>query len=210
MVRVKVCGITNLEDALVAAAAGADALGFNFWPPSPRYVAPRQAAEIIAHLPPFVLPVGVFVNQEPRSLERLVRLSGVRAAQLHGDESPHAAAALADDGLAVLKAFRVGRSFRPQQLLVYRGVAAFLLDADLKGQRGGTGRSFDWRRARAANRYGRILLAGGLTAENVAEAIAQAQPYGVDVCTGVETKPGRKDHFRVREFIQRAKSAPCV
>ena len=205
MVRVKVCGITNLDDALVAIAAGADALGFNFWPESPRSIEPRQAAAIIAHLPPFVTPVGVFVNEERSRLGRLVRRTGVRAVQLHGEEPPEAVAALAANGWPVLKALAVGRGFQPQRLRQYSGVAAFLLDAEVKGKRGGTGKSFDWKLAGEANRYGRILLAGGLTPENVVEAIRLAQPYGVDVCTGVEKRPGVKDHARLREFLQRAK-----
>lgn len=209
MVRVKVCGITNLEDALVAVTAGADALGFNFWPKSPRYIEPRRATEIVAHLPPFVNPVGVFVNEARPWVENLAHLTGIGTVQLHGDETPEDAAALAGKGLVVLKAFRVGPSFRPQQLRPYREVAAFLLDAEGRRSalRGGTGKTFDWKLARQASRYGRILLAGGLTLDNVAEAIHQARPYGVDVCTGVEKKPGRKDHARLREFIHRAKGA---
>lgn len=214
MVRVKVCGITSLDDALVAAAAGADALGFNFWPQSPRYLEPARAAEIIALLPPFVAPVGVFVDESPRVVERVAQAAGVRAVQLHGDELPQDVSALAASGLTVLKAFRVGRQFRAQELKKYAspgpggaGAAAFLLDTEVKGKRGGTGKSFDWRKARAANRYGRILLAGGLTIENVAKAIRQAQPYGVDVCSGVESKPGVMDHNLIREFVRQAKSA---
>ncbi|MCH6553294.1 MAG: phosphoribosylanthranilate isomerase [Acidobacteria bacterium] len=205
MVRVKVCGITNLEDALVAALAGADALGFNFWPRSPRYIAPRAAADIIAQLPPLVTSVAVVVDEPPAQVARLARRSGVRAVQLHGQESQQDVAALAADGFAVLKAVRVGRDFRPQQLRSYVGVDAFLLDTEVKGRRGGTGKSFDWKKARAANRYGRVLLAGGLTVENVGEAVAQARPYGVDVCSGVERRPGNKDHDLLREFIRRAK-----
>ena len=205
MVRVKVCGITNLEDALVAALAGADALGFNFWPRSPRYIAPRAAADIIAQLPPLVTSVAVVVDEPPAQVARLARRSGVRAVQLHGQESQQDVAALAADGFAVLKAVRVGRDFRPQQLRPYVGVDAFLLDTEVKGRRGGTGKSFDWKKARAANRYGRVLLAGGLTVENVGEAVAQARPYGVDVCSGVERRPGNKDHDLLREFIRRAK-----
>jgi phosphoribosylanthranilate isomerase len=205
VVRVKVCGITNLEDALVAVTAGADALGFNFWPHSARYVDPRKAAAIIAQLPPFVNPVGLFVNEAPSQVNSIARRTAIRAVQLHGDESPEEAKALANSHLAVLKAFRVGRNFKPRLLQQYELLAAFLLDVDVKGQRGGTGKSFDWGRARAARRYGRIFLAGGLTVENVADAIRQAQPYGVDVCTGVEKKPGQKDHQRLREFIRRAK-----
>ncbi|MBI4461500.1 MAG: phosphoribosylanthranilate isomerase [Acidobacteria bacterium] len=205
MVRVKVCGITNLEDALVATTAGADALGFNFWPPSPRYVEPGRVADIIAHLPPFVTSVGVFVNESRPAVQGVARRSAVTAVQLHGDELPDDVAALAAAGLSVLKAFRVGRGFRGEQLRRYPQAQAFLLDAEVKGRRGGTGRTFDWRAAQRANSYGRILLAGGLTPENVAEAIRQARPYGVDVCTGVEKKPGVKDHARLRAFIQEAK-----
>ncbi len=205
MIRVKVCGITNLEDALVAALAGADALGFNFWPRSPRYIAPRAAADIITQLPPLVTSVAVVVDEPPAQVARLARKSGVRAVQLHGEESPQDVAALAADGFAVLKAVRVGRDFRPQQLRSYVGVDAFLLDTEVKGRRGGTGESFDWKKAQAANRYGRVLLAGGLTVENVGEAVAQARPYGVDVCSGVERRPGNKDHDLLREFIRQAK-----
>lgn len=210
MVRVKVCGITNLEDALVAAAAGADALGFNFWPQSPRYIEPQRAAEIVEQLPPLTMPVGIFVNEKPARVKSLAARTGVRGVQLHGDETPETAKAVATDGLAVFKALCVGQRFKPQQLKAYDGVAAFLLDADVKGKRGGTGKTFDWKRARAARRYGRVILAGGLTVENVAEAVRQAQPYGVDVCTGVETQPGRKDHVLVREFIRQAKRSAAA
>ena len=207
MVRVKVCGVTTLDDALVAAAAGADALGFNFWPESPRYLEPARAAEIIALLPPFVTAVGVFVNEPARSVERIARAAGVRAVQLHGDEPPQDVDMLAAAGLTVVKAFRVGRQFRAQELKQYARAGAFLLDASVRGKRGGTGKSFDWKKARPAGRYGRVLLAGGLTAENVAEAVQQAQPFGVDVCSGVESKPGVKNHALVRQFIRAAKSA---
>ena len=206
MIRVKVCGITTLEDALVAAAGGADALGFNFWPESLRYLEPARAAEIVALLPPFITPVGVFVNEAPRRIQRIAKTARVRAVQLHGDEEPADVDALAAKGHRVVKAFRVGRRFRAAELKNYASAAAFLLDSSVKGKRGGTGKSFDWRKARAANRHGRILLAGGLTAENVAQAIQQAQPYGVDVCSGVERAPGVKDHALLRAFIRAAKS----
>jgi len=210
MVRVKICGVTTLDDALVASAAGADALGFNFWPQSSRYLEPQRAADIIMHLPPLVTPVGVFVNARPEEVERAARRAGLAAVQLHGDEGPEDVKALAADGLTVLKAVRVGPRFRPQVLQRYNSARAFLLDAEVKGARGGTGKTFDWKQARAARRYGRIFLAGGLNPDNVAEAIAAAQPYGVDVCTGVEKKPGVKDHERVREFIRRAKAVEAA
>lgn len=207
MVRVKVCGLTSLEDALVAVTAGADALGFNFWSGSPRYLRPAQAARIIEHLPPFVTAVGVFVDEDLPRLRAAAALAALSAVQLHGDESPEAVRSLAEDGLQVFKALRVGASFQPALLQRYPGVSAFLLDAEVKGERGGTGQTLDWKRARAAGRYGRVVLAGGLTPENVADAIRQARPYGVDVCSGVETQPGRKDHDRLRQFIRRAKGA---
>lgn len=210
MVRVKICGITTLDDALVAAAAGADALGFNFWRESARYLGPQRAAEIIAHLPPLVTPVGVFVNAAPEEVLRTARRLGLGAVQLHGEEGPDAVKALVAEGLAVLKAVRVGARFRPQELKRYDAARAFLLDADVKGARGGTGKRFDWKRARAARRFGRIILAGGLSPDNVAEAIAAAEPFGVDVCTGVEKQPGVKDHERVREFIRQAKRAEAA
>lgn len=207
MVRVKVCGITNLEDALLSAEAGADALGFNFWPKSKRYIDPGAAGAIIARLQSSVTPVGVFVDEEPASIERVVRRTGVRGVQLHGDESPETASALAAQGFLVLKAFRVGMGFQSEQLQPYEGVAGFLLDADVRGEKGGTGRTFDWSQAKAARRYGRVLLAGGLTVENVSEAIRQAQPFGVDVCTGVEQAPGCKDHRRLGEFVRLARES---
>ncbi len=207
MVRVKICGITNLEDALVAVAAGADALGFNFWLKSPRFVEPRRAAKIIAQLPPLVTPVGVFVNEPRAHLETLARKTGIRTVQLHGEESPEETTALTTHHLTVIKALRVGPDFYPEQLRRYKGVSTFLLDADVKGQRGGTGKTFDCVWAQGAGPYGWVFLAGGLTVENVAAAIRQGRPYGVDVCTGVEKEPGKKDHARLREFIERAKGA---
>jgi phosphoribosylanthranilate isomerase len=207
MVRVKVCGITNLEDALLSTEAGADGLGFNFWPRSKRYIEPDAATSMIAQLPPSVTPVGVFVDEEPASVERVARRTGVRGVQLHGDESPETASALAAQGFLVLKAFRVGKGFQPEALQRYAGVAGFLLDADVRGEKGGTGRTFDWSQAKAARRFGRIVLAGGLTVANVSEAIRQAQPFGVDVCSGVEQAPGRKDHRRLREFVRLARES---
>lgn len=207
MVRVKICGITNLEDALAAVAAGADALGFNFWLKSPRFVEPKRAARIIAQLPPAVTPVGVFVNEPRAHLETLARKTGIQTVQLHGDEKPEDVAALSAHHLTVIKALRVGSDFYPEQLRRYKGVSTFLLDADVKGQRGGTGKTFNWVWAQAAGRFGWIFLAGGLTVDNIATAIRQGRPYGVDVCTGVEKEPGKKDHTRLREFIERAKGA---
>lgn len=205
MVRIKVCGITNLDDALAAVDAGADALGFNFHPASSRYLEPEAVERIVAALPPFVTAVGVFVNESRRVVQTVAARCDIRTVQLHGDEFPRQVAALAP--LAVIKAFRVGRRFRPQTLRKYKDCAAFLLDSDVKGRYGGTGKSFDWQQARRAKAYGRVILAGGLAPDNVEAAIAAVQPFGVDVCSGVERRPGKKDLRRLREFIRRAQAA---
>lgn len=204
MTRVKICGITNRDDAEAAVEAGADALGFNFYRESPRSIRPEVAARIIAELPPFVVPVGVFVNESPRAIERLAREIGLRAVELHGDESPATIALLAP--LPVIKAFQVGPDFRPMMLRRFTA-DAFLLDGFRAGRRGGTGRAFDWSVARVSARYGRVIVAGGLTPQNVERAIAEARPYAVDVASGVERAPGRKNHHAVRAFIAAVRRA---
>jgi phosphoribosylanthranilate isomerase len=200
MVQVKVCGITNLQDALAAVAAGADALGFNFYTRSPRYIAPEAARRIITNLPSSVLCVGVFVNEADHlAVARAAIRSGVAAVQLHGDESPDYCAALR--GHHVIKALRVGQNFAPEDATKYPAQAV-LLDAYSEKAHGGTGQTFDWsiaRRTRAA--VAQLYLAGGLTPENVAAAIVEVEPYAVDVCSGVESAPGHKDEGRVRAFV---------
>jgi phosphoribosylanthranilate isomerase len=200
MVRVKVCGITNLEDALVALDAGADALGFNFYRRSPRYIAPEEARRIIMKLPPSLLCVGVFVNEvRPEAVARVAESAGVAMVQLHGDESPEYCAGLRDH--QIIKALRVGKDFAPEQAAQYP-TQAILLDAFCEHARGGTGETFDWAMARRTReRVAQLYLAGGLTPENVAVAIAEVEPYAVDVCSGVEREPGRKDEARVRAFV---------
>ncbi|MDQ1591729.1 MAG: phosphoribosylanthranilate isomerase [Pyrinomonadaceae bacterium] len=200
MVKVKVCGITNLSDALEAVGAGADALGFNFYARSPRYVAPGEARRIMSELPASVLCVGVFVNEDSAAIvERVAEESGVAAVQLHGDEPPEYCAALR--GLEVIKALRVGKDFAPEEATAYR-VKSILLDAYNAHARGGTGETFDWTLARRTREVvAQLYLAGGLTPENVAGAIAAVKPYAVDVCSGVELAPGRKDLARVRAFV---------
>lgn len=205
---IKVCGITNPEDALAAVEAGADALGFNFYPASPRYIEPAAAERIVAQLPPFVTPVAVFVNESRVVIQTLAARCDIRTVQLHGDELPADVEALVP--LAVVKAFPVGPRFRPQLLQSYKGCGAFLLDNQMKGKRGGTGKNFDWSKARQAKAFGRIILAGGLRPENVEEAIGTVRPYGVDVCTGVERRPAKKDPRRLREFIRRARAAAAA
>jgi phosphoribosylanthranilate isomerase len=203
--RVKICGITRLQDALAAVEAGADALGFNFWPGSSRYIAPTRTRRIVEQLPPLVTPVALFVNESTAGVKRKAKLAGITTVQLHGDESPMQAKALVRAGLTVFKAVSVGQGFRAARLRAYKNVAGFLLDTKVEGLRGGTGKVFDWAKARAARRYGKIFLAGGLTPANVARAIRAARPYAVDVSSGVERRPGIKDTKKVREFIRRAK-----
>lgn len=200
MVHAKICGITNREDALCAVKCGADALGFIFYEKSPRYVAPEKAAEIICDLPPFVTPVGVFVNAP--HIDAIVKLAGLRAIQLHGDEPPEAC--LGHD-VPVIRTLRVGNEFDALALRSHP-VRTFLLDTARTGSYGGTGETFDWAKAREAKNYGRIILSGGLNPDNVREAIEQVAPYAVDTSSGVEAEPGKKDHKKVRDFLARAKA----
>ncbi len=206
MVRVKICGITNWADAKLAIDAGADALGFNFYPPSPRCVAPAEAWGIIRRLPPFVEAVGVFVNWSFVAVDAIARAVRLGTVQLHGDESPAEVAELAG-AHPVIKAFHVRRGFCPSILARYRSADAFLLDGFDWGRRGGTGKQFDWGIARRAKRYGRIVLAGGLTPENVARAVRDVVPFAIDVCSGIEAEPGRKDPGRLRELMREVEIA---
>lgn len=200
MVHAKICGITNREDALCAVNCGADAVGFIFYEKSPRYVAPEKAAEIICDLPPFVTPVGVFVNAP--HIDATVKLAGLRAIQLHGDEPPEACLG---HEVPVIRTLRVGSEFDALALRSYP-VHMFLLDTARAGSYGGTGETFDWAKAREAKNYGRIILSGGLNPDNVREAIEQVAPYAVDTSSGVEAEPGKKDHKKVRDFLARAKA----
>ncbi len=202
MVRAKICGVTNRDDALCAIDHGADALGFNFYEKSLRYIAPEKAGEIVFDLPPFVTPVGIFVNASEREIDIAVKLAGLRAIQLHGDEPPEACLGHA---VPVIRALRVGRDFDVQTLLSYL-VNTFLLDAKKAGSYGGTGETFDWTKAVEAKKYGRIILAGGLNPDNVQEAIEQVDPYAVDTSSGVESEPGKKDHKKVKDFLARVKA----
>lgn len=195
----KICGITAWEDAKLAVDAGADLLGFNFYAPSPRFVPLREAQRIIRKLPRRVQAVGVFVNDSSAGIADMAQLAGLHGVQLHGEEPPEQVAELARRW-RVIKAFRVRPGFRVQVLRRYAKADAFLLDGYSRVARGGTGKTFDWKLARRAARYGRIVLAGGLRAENIAEALAATQPYAVDVCSGVEVLPGKKDAARLLQF----------
>ncbi len=204
--RIKICGITNLTDARRAIASGADFLGFNFYPPSPRYVAPAKARRIVKKLPKGIAAVGVFVNEPEEKMLEIARTVGLKYLQLHGDESPAEVARL-QRAFPVIKAVRVKKPFHAAQLSRYRNANALLLDGFDRRRRGGTGNSFDWKIARRANSGARIFVAGGLAPENVADAIRVAKPYAVDVSSGVESRPGKKDPARLKAFARAVQSA---
>ncbi len=195
--RVKICGITRAEDALQAVEAGASALGFIFVQSSPRYIRPEQARAIIAEIPPFVVPVGVFVDAGRPDIMRLIDETGIRCLQLHGHETPEETVGYP---VPVFKGFRVSQDFDLEALGTYPS-RTFLLDAHVAGIYGGTGRTFDWRIALAARRFGRIIVGGGITPENVGEAIAAAAPFAIDVSSGVESAPGIKDSGKIRRLF---------
>ena len=197
-VRVKICGIGTLDDALAAIDYGADALGFNFWPRSPRYITPSAAGEIIERLPPFVSNIGVFVNESAEQVTRIACELSLAAVQLHGDESPEFCARLAP--LKSIKALRVGTDFDCEIIKSYPA-NMILLDARSGISYGGTGETFDWSLVAGAREYAPIILAGGLTADNVAEAVSVVRPAAIDACSGVEAEPGRKDLRKLREFM---------
>jgi len=200
MVRVKICGITNWPDARLAVDLGAQMLGFIFHPESPRVVSPAAAWSIIRRLPSCVVPVGLFVNWRPEVVDLLARAIRLKAVQLQGDESVADARALSRSH-KVIKAFRVSPGFRLAALGRYKFDWANLLDGHAPGLYGGTGKTVDLDIARRAKKYGRVVLAGGLRAENVREAILTARPFAVDVCSGTEARPGKKDPARMRAFF---------
>ncbi|MFZ0635395.1 MAG: phosphoribosylanthranilate isomerase [Candidatus Acidiferrales bacterium] len=209
MVRVKICGITNWTDARRAVEVGADALGFNFYEKSPRYIAPPDARVIAKRLPRRILLVGVFVNAGLARALQIARDVDLNVLQLHGEESPADVEKLSGY-YPVVKAFRVSRGFQLQRLRKYGDAHAFLLDGFDRERKGGTGKTFDWQMARAARKYGATIIAGGLNPENIVQAIAEAKPFGVDVCGGVESSPGKKDHallFALMAAVARARGA---
>lgn len=197
--RIKLCGLTRLEDARLATDLGASALGFNFYPPSPRYVLPEAARAIIRGLPPFVMTVGVFADEtDCEHVARVAKEAGVGVIQLHGPRYPTVGGAL--EGYPLIRAVAVGKDFRPEDLGTLRA-KAFLLDGFDPRLRGGTGKVFNWTVAREAKRYGPIILAGGLTPQNVGQAIREVRPFAVDVASGVEASPGKKDPAKLRAFF---------
>ncbi len=202
--RVKICGITNLADARAAIEAGADALGLNFYEQSPRFLTVDAAAGISKQLPPFVMRVGVFVNAPEALVLRAIADCGLSFLQFHGDEPPEFCAQF---GLMSMKAFRIRDAASLSELPKYQ-TDAWLLDAYSPEARGGTGEKFNWNLAFEAQKLGKpIFLAGGLTPENVAEAVRKVRPFGVDVASGVENAPGKKDHQKIKDFIAAVRSA---
>ena len=197
-IKIKVCGTTNLKDALFAVDSGADAIGFIFYKKSPRYILQKDAKDIVAKLPPFVETVGVFVNETSDKVNRIAEQCKLTAIQLHGDESPAFCRRIKR---RVIKAFRVKDTNSFKGMADY-DVSGFLLDSYNEESKGGTGKTFDWNLALRAKKQGPIILAGGLNPYNVYTAIHRVKPYGVDVCSGVEKSPGIKDSVKIDEFIK--------
>ncbi len=202
--RVKICGITNLEDALLAAQAGADALGFIFYEKSPRSITAENAAIIIRQLPPFITPVGVFVNADREFIDTTIERTGIRAIQLSGDESP---AECNGYPVSVIKSFRIRRGEEVEAVRHFT-ISAAMLDGAKDGQYGGSGTVPDFTIAAEIRKFHPLILAGGLNPENIVEAVHATRPYAVDVNSGIETRPGKKDPAMLRLLFQRLGSLP--
>lgn len=199
MTKIKICGITNLEDALLACQLGADALGFVF-AESPRKVDVETVADIVEKLPPLVSKVGVFVNEKPENIEDIAERCSLDYYQLHGDETPKYVARFPQD--KIIKAFRIKDKSDLDKIDKFPNVSAVLLDSFTEGEYGGTGKTFDWKLALGVKGLcNHLILSGGMTPENVAEAIKKVKPYGVDVSSGVEEKPGKKDPEKLEKFF---------
>ncbi len=206
MVKVKICGITNLEDALTATGAGADVLGFILYPKSKRFIKAKDVRKITLNLPPFILKVGVFVNEDPRNVLEILSYAYLDFAQLHGEETPEECEYIGAN--RVIKVFRLKEIAEIERIEPYIGkIRAILLDTYSKDSYGGTGKTFNWEIARAVKeRFDiTVILSGGLNPENVAKAIREVNPYAVDVSSGVETEPGKKDKEKVFQFVKVAK-----
>lgn len=205
MVRVKVCGITNYQDAAMAVALGVDALGFIF-APSPRRITPEEALEIIGDIPPFVQTVGVFVNERPDVVRRIIQLCGLDLIQFHGDESPE----VCEDFMPrAIKAFRIRDRSMLSSIRAYKGkIRAMLFDTYVEERQGGTGKTFDWDVAVMGKALGiPIILSGGLTPSNIESAISMVNPFAVDVSSGIEEQPGKKDHLLMEELMKKIRNA---
>ena len=201
--RIKICGITNAEDALAAVEYGADALGFVFYANSPRCVTPDKANEIAVQLPPFISTVGVFVNETPVRIREIMESAGLQAVQLHGEEPPRDCTLWTP----TIKAFRVKDFIDLKPLERYKSLSGYLIDTFSPSSYGGTGQIFNWDIAVEAKKFGPIILSGGLTPDNIDKAVKWVKPYAVDVSSGVEAEKGKKDLKKLKEFIERAKKA---
>ncbi len=200
--KIKICGITNLEDALLASSLGVDALGFVFTK-SKRRITAVDASQIIDELPQSVLKIGVFVNEEEQRVREILQVCRLNMIQFHGDESPEYILKFREE---VIKSFRIKNGNSLKNIPKYKTIA-YLLDAYSQEGYGGTGETFNWDLAVKAKKFGRIILAGGLTPDNVVEAIKKVQPYGVDVSSGVESYPGKKDPKKLEEFVKRVRES---
>jgi phosphoribosylanthranilate isomerase len=203
-VKVKICGITSWADARRACEAGADFLGFNFCRSSPRYIEPARARRIVRRLPRNVAAVGVFVDEREETMRKTAHAVGLECVQLHGDETPARVARLRRllPRITLIKAIRVRKTLRREQLDRFRDASAILLDGFGGRRRGGTGRKFDWSLVPREKTSRRLFLAGGLTPGNVAEAIRAVRPYAIDVCSGVESAPGKKDPAKIKALMR--------
>ncbi len=200
MVKVKICGMTNLQDTVQAASCGVWAVGFIFYKKSPRFIGAFKARKIIDQLPPFVTPVGVFVNQKEGAVKDILQFCGINTVQFHGEETPEYCRRFKKQ-CKVIKAVRVNNTVDPDSLKKY-SVDAFLLDAFQEGVFGGTGQTFPWHLAKAVKGLGvPLILSGGLNPQNVLSALESVNPYAVDVCSGVEKAPGHKNNHAVKEFV---------
>ena len=198
MIYIKICGITEVDDAVKIAELGVNALGFIFYPKSKRYISPDKAKEIIDCLPPFINTVGVFVNEKKESVIDVLNRCPIDILQFHGDETPEYCRQF---DRRIIKVFRVNKDFSFDGFFKFPA-SAFLLDSLVTGEYGGTGVVFDWDVAVKAKKYGKIILSGGLNPENLSSAVAKVNPYGVDISSGVEIKPGKKDISKVKEIVK--------
>jgi phosphoribosylanthranilate isomerase len=197
--QIKICGVTNKDDAQACAELGAAMIGLNFYPESPRYIEPKAAREIVEALPAQVCAVGVFVDASSREIRNIAELTGIRAVQLHGDTSAETCTELARE-FRVIRAFSTDARFQPESAAAFPDCDV-LIDAHHPDLRGGTGQTCNWSSARATLRFTRFLiLSGGLSAQNISEAIAAVAPHAIDVCSGVESAPGIKDHRALKDF----------
>lgn len=208
MTKIKICGVTNTQDALWAVNLGTDYIGLNFYPPSPRKISPKNAKEIAGKLPPFVVPVGIFVDEPVESIAKLVKSVPLKAVQLHGQESPEVCQQIKALGVQVIKAIRLSAPLNPADLASYEDtVDMFLFDAASEPAPGGNGQSFDWSWLAAAGQLNKPwFLAGGLNPDNIGEAIKKTRPPMVDVCSGIERLPTRKDFEAMKRFVQNVRS----